>query len=348
MVKACCIQLMSDDMLALTELDDSFVRFPYRVWLDPITSLYELSDEAVSRVLCSLGLVNLEVLYGVCAQRALRILQQKIGSSGSGQQSSQQQVRFFASGLVNLAVDGMDDGYAASRAFNFNAILDGPTKIPTAVRFAEPDEDELQEIERCRGRKASKEVAEMRAAALIDMLNFSSESGVLLELEKALCTEQVFAAAAQAGIEVVPRKVGRAALVQRPGGWVLWEMLVNRIHFCSAQFLKNDQSCRSVCFILMLSLMLWYYLGARVTAACHKLGVQEFELSGPKMPLTRKNFRSYVQCTRPGLMVLKDRHITNPVNISKTLASIVNELGPCYQRYLMAETYNGRQLSEDF
>lgn len=34
--------------------------------------------------------------------------------------------------------------------------------------------------------------------------------------------------------------------------------------------------------------------------------------------------------------------------VSENLAAVVKELGPCYQRFLTAETYNGRQLSEDF
>lgn len=346
-IKACCLRLICDEELALSEVGRSFISYPYKVLLEPISSLEELSNESVSRVLQLLGRLDLESLYSRCAAQALTCLQQH---NGSEPQSEAGGIHFFSSGCVDLEQISPSFKLASSRVFNFNAMLDGRSFIPTTISFAELSAEELEEIESCQGRKASKFVSAMRASALTALLQRSSSddnAGLKLELEKALCTAEVLAAAEKAGIEVVPRKVGQAALVQRPGGWVLWEMLENRMHACAAQFLKTEDSCRAVCFILALSLLLWYYLGARVGAACEKLGIKSLDL-GRQMTLTRKNFRFYVKKTDPNLFVLTDRQLTKPVNITPTLAAVTKELGPCYSRYLSAETYDGRALSVNF
>lgn len=357
-IKACCMILMCNERQSLDDVGDSCYNFPFRVLLEPISSLEALSNDAVSRVLKILGRHNLEGLYDCCAAQALTLLHKK---NGSAQQADSGKVRFFSSGCLDLnyTVWGRskywpyeEDYIEESRTFSFNAILDRDSFIPIKMCFSELNEEAIEEVEKCRGRNASKFVSAMRAFDLTAMLLRSlhdDNTGVKLELEKALCTKDVLEVAAKAGIEVVPRKVGKAALVQRSSHWGLWEMLDDRMQYCPTQFLETADDRRAVCFIYALSLLIWYYLGARVSGACERLGIQtlDIDLSASHRTVTRKNFRIYMRIKNPLLIVHKYKHLIQMANIPQNLALISNELGPCYTRYLMSKNYDGRPLSEN-
>ncbi|MBO8415696.1 MAG: hypothetical protein IAB19_04890 [Proteobacteria bacterium] len=302
-----------------------------------------------------LGRLDVEALYSKCAQRPLQTAQACSGIADR----EKLQVIFFASGALSLFEDSEEGLNSEPRLFNFNALLDGQSKIPLDICFAELFGQEALETVSSKGAKASKLVTEQRRAALISMLERQHLSGSVLELPKALDSKEVQAAAQSAGVAVVQRKAGSAALVHKPSSWSLWELISVHYIYCTAEFLENQARERAVCFILALSLMLWYFLDAKVRAACAKLQITDLKAeffkktsakvkgsaADKKRSAGMKVFHSLVTLSDPSVMEVPQGSTTalKVDGLPPAATAIVNELGPCYQRYLTAKACSGKK-----
>lgn len=343
-VKAFCMEILSDPHYAFYKLAERIELLPYKVLLGPEVRLANLRHRAVYKVFDQLGSMDLETLYRQCAQRALQLVK----SAESSEDAQRKNVIFFASGLVRL-IGCLSNGH--SSYLGFNALLDGKSKIPAEICFAEiPEEDALAHT----GSKAKTE----RRRALISLLEHTELQGSVLELGKAMQSKGLLDAAQKSGIEVVLRQAD-APLVEKPIRWTLWEFLQHECLDCGPQTLKTPERARAVCFILAVSLLLWYFLRARLEEVCSRLGVYDLleepvKKTGKKKgaasqfkPISMEMFyRQVNRLLQPELLFFPERGEFEFDCVGETLAAVVKELGPCYQRFLTPETYNFEDLKE--
>lgn len=349
-VKAICMLLLSRPERAFDDLAYPIRTLPYQALLGSEVRLADFRYREVYKVYDSLGSLDLEALYRRCAQRAQPFLKSSKTAEGSADKSHKN-VIFPASGVVQCWSNSSPNGGSGYRFLSFYALLDAEHKFPFDLCFAQLPENKAASFQRS---NANPE----RRKSLIALLERADLAGSVLELGKPLNNhKEVLEAAHKAGVEVCLRQKENP-LVDKPVRWSLLEYLRKEHLCCAPQTWNTQERVRAVCFIIAVSLILWSFLGVRVGEVCSRLQITdlfampESENKGAaaeQPPLTISAFhRQFHEHIVPELLISRQSGRIAFDFVSENLAAVVKELGPCYQRYLSAETYNGRQLSEDF